>query len=47
MNIFYNGMPVSKEIDGHLKRNCELFINHVTSELVLPIKDFLSKVCSV
>ncbi|XP_065889132.1 conserved oligomeric Golgi complex subunit 3-like [Dysidea avara] len=33
-----------KEVDGQLKKTCELFISHVSSELIAPIKDFLSKV---
>ena len=44
MNAVYDGSPDHKEVDGHLKKTCELFINHVSSELVFPIKDFLSKV---
>jgi len=41
---FYDGPLSHKEIDRHLKRTCEQFINHISSELVNPIKDFLSKV---
>jgi len=36
-----------KEIDGHLKRACEVFIKHVSSQLVFAIKDFLAKVCEI
>ena len=36
-----------KEIDGHLKRACEVFIKHLSSQLVVAIKDFLAKVYEI
>ena len=47
MHIFVMVHLIYKEIDAHLKRTCEVFINHVSSQLVFPIKDFLSKVCGI